>query len=138
MVFKNLRYRTKAILIIQAIGMFMGTSTHLVWILKNGFLADNYNAPLFSRIFWDSLTFLDPFAAVLLIVKPKSGVYLTATIILLDIIHNNIFYMDELYLNAPEFNEWIVKYWMIIGQVLFGLFVIFTLKSNLKEIKRCL
>jgi hypothetical protein len=39
-----------------------------------------------------------------------------------------------LYVNAPCIEEWQVKYWMIFGQVIFGIFVLWTFKVNLKEI----
>jgi len=135
MVFKKLKNRTKVILIAQSVGMLMGTSTHLLWVFKNGFLSDNYNAPIFSKIFWDSLIILDPIAFILLFFKPKLGLYLTAIIISFDIIHNNIFYIEELYLNPPELGIWIKKYWMILGQIIFGGFVVLTYTENLKEIK---
>jgi len=112
----------------------MGFFTHLSWVLKNGFLSKNYNAPLISSVFWDSLTFLDPLAAILLFLKPKSGIYLTLSIITVDVIHNNFFYLDELYINAPHLTEWIVKYWMILGQIIFGVFILLTFKNNLAEI----
>ncbi len=135
MVFKTLNIRTKTILIIQMISMLMGASTHVMWVLKNGFLSENYNANLFTQLFWDSLTFFDPIAAVLLIIKPKIGVYLTFVIIIIDIIHNNIFYMDELYINTVDLKEWVIKYWMILGQIIFGAFVILTFKNNVIAIK---
>lgn len=134
MQFKKLKNRTKIILIIQCIGMLMGTSTHVAWAIHNGFLSENYNAPLFSTLFWDSLTFLDPLAAFLLIFKPKWGVYLTLFIITADVIHNNAFYFDELYIHGPEILEWITKYWMILGQLIFALFVWLTFKGNIREI----
>ena len=115
--------------------MLMGTSTHLQWVIRNGFLSDNYNAPVLTKIFWDSLTFLDPLAAVLLILRPKTGLILTIIIITLDVIHNNLFYMDELYINAPTLKIWIQKYWMILGQIIFGIFVYFTFKYNYNNIK---
>jgi len=114
--------------------MLMGSTTHILWVVRNGFLSDNYNVSLFSKIFWDSLTFLDPLAAILLILKPRIGVYLTLFIILFDIVHNNLLHFDELYMNEIELKEWIVKYWMIMGQILYGLFVILTFRSNLNDI----
>ena len=136
MVFKQLSLRTQLILLLQAIGMLMGTSTHLMWILQHGFLSEEYHAPVFTRLFWDSLTFLDPLAAVLLIIKPKVGVWLTLAIILADVIHNNLFYLDELYIHGPGFAEWFQRYWMIAGQMLFAGFVLLTLKGNLKDIRQ--
>jgi len=115
--------------------MLMGASTHIQWVSQNGFLSDNYNAPLLTKIFWDSLTFLDPIAAILLFLRPKTGIILTLIVITIDVLHNNLFYMDELYINPPPFATWIQKYWMIIGQVIFGLFVYLTFSYNLKKIK---
>ena len=135
MIFKDLKNKTQTFLIIQSIGMLMGASTHLIWIIESGFLSEKYDASLFSKIFWDSLVILDPAAALLLIVKPKLGIYLTLMIITFDILHNNIFYFNELYINPIYIFDWVIKYWMIIGQVIFGIFVYITFKSNLKEIK---
>ena len=45
--------------------MLIGTMSHLAWIIKNGFLSVNYNAPLFSKFFWDALTFVDPIADIM-------------------------------------------------------------------------
>jgi len=132
--FKRLNQRAKNYLILQAIGMSMGTFTHIQWILKNGFLSEKYNASIWSTIFWDSLTLLDPLAAILLVVKPKSGLYLTLLIILADVIHNNIFYWQELYLNPPQPLEWIKQYWMILGQIIFALFVCLTFKYNVNKV----
>ena len=134
MLFSKLKLGTKIILALQSIGMLMGTSTHVMWAMENGFLSKNYNANLFSTLFWDSLTFLDPLAAALLFIKPKAGVYLTLLIISVDVIHNNLFYWKELYTQSLGLNEWVSTYWMILGQIIFAIFVVSTLKSNLKEI----
>ena len=120
---------------IQALGMLMASFTHLFWISQNGFMSDKYNAPVFSKFFWDSLTFIDPLASLLLIIKPKTGLYLTLIILIIDIIHNNIFYMKDLYFSEIRLNEWINNYWMILGQIIFGAFVILTFKENIQEIK---
>ncbi len=135
MTFSKLTLRTKLILSAQALGMLMGTSTHLIWVLNNGFLSEKYNAPFLSSLFWDSLTFLDPLAAILLFFKPKAGIYLTLIIIVVDVIHNNVFYMNELYINPPSINEWLIRYWMILGQILFAVFVLSTLNANLHSSK---
>lgn len=134
--FKRLSGSRKAVLIIQSIAMVMGTSTHVMWAVHNGFLSENYHAPFGSMLFWDALTFLDPLAAVLLFARPKWGVWLTAIIIGADVLHNNWYYFDELYLAGWSISEWIVRYWMILGQVIFCVFVYITLAPNLKAIRR--
>jgi hypothetical protein len=52
----------------------MGTYTHVNWVVRHGFLYPD--VPVYSRIFWDSLTFLDPLAALLLFLRPRKGVLL--------------------------------------------------------------
>lgn len=132
--FKNLPIKIKLILVIQSMAMLMGTSTHLVWLLRNGVLSEKYHAPLPSMLFWDSLTLLDPLAALLLFIKPKAGLVLTLIIITLDVIHNNTYYFDELYMQGVGLAEWLEKYWMILGQILFAVFVLFTFRSNLRNV----
>ena len=125
----------KIILAIQSFGMLLGTSTHVAWIWNHGFLSDDYGVPLPSKIFWDLLTVLDPLAAVLLILRPKTGVLLTAGIIAIDVIHNNMAHADELYGTALELNDWLARYWMIAGQIVFLLFVLITFRGNMQAIK---
>ena len=68
--------------------------------------------------------------------KTKKGLYLVLAIMLLDIIHNNIFYLEELYFSSISITDWIKKYWMIGMQMIFGVFVISTFKSNLTNVKK--
>ena len=134
MQFKRLNSRTKVVLVIQSVAMFMGASSHVAWAIENGFLSEKYNANFGSMMFWDSLTFLDPLAAILLILKPKTGLTLTAIIIAVDVLHNNIFYFEELYQSSIGLGEWFIKYWMILGQIVFAIFVFITFKRNLKDV----
>ncbi len=118
----------------QSIAMLSGMTTHLIWIINNGFLSENYNAPFFTRFFWDSLTFIDPIAAILLIIKPKTGIWLTFIIIIIDVFHNFILCFRSIIPNS-NFSYWIVGNWMLMCQIFFLLFVSVTFKSNLKEVK---
>ncbi|MEI8203728.1 MAG: hypothetical protein WCH34_11980, partial [Bacteroidota bacterium] len=90
MLFKTLNNKTKLILIIQAICMLIGASTHILWIIENGLFSHNINHPFISTIFWDSLTLIDIIAALLLILRPQIGILFTLTIIIIDVIHNNL------------------------------------------------
>jgi hypothetical protein len=132
--FKKLSLKTRVILVLQSLALIMGTSTHLSWVIQNGFLSEKYNAPLPTMLFWDGLTLLDPLAALLLFIKPKIGLVLTLIIILADVLHNNIFYFDELYLHKLPIFDWIEKYWMILGQLVFALFALLTFRGCLREI----
>lgn len=119
----------------QSIAMLSGMTTHLIWIINNGFLSENYNAPFFTRFFWDSLTFIDPIAAILLIIKPKTGIWLTFVIIIVDVFHNFILCFRSMIPNSNYFSYWIIGNWMFMCQIFFLVFVSVTFKSNLKEVK---
>lgn len=136
MIFTRLKVKTQVNLLIQSIAMLVGTTTHLIWIIHNGFLSEKYNVHVFSRFFWDSLTFLDPLAAVLLILKPKTGIWITAIIIVVDVLHNGILCLNVLLTaqDMPVIN-WIENNWMLWCQLTFGLFVLLSLKSNLKAVR---
>jgi len=88
MLFPKLKPVVQIILVIQAICMLMGTYTHVNWVVSHGFLYPD--VPLYSRLFWDSLTFLDPLAAVLLFLRPRTGIVLVLAIICADVLHNAI------------------------------------------------
>jgi hypothetical protein len=120
MLFPRLKPTIQLILVVQAICMLLGTYTHVAWTVRHGFLYPD--VPIYSRLFWDSLTFLDPLAALLLFLRPRAGVILVATIILVDVLHNVfIGYLFDPY---------------VLLQVLFGIFVWVTLRLNLRDIRR--
>lgn len=84
------------ILVIYSFGFFIGTYTHLQTIFTHGFLGQN--APLFLRIYWDSLTLFDPIAAVLVWVKPKWGIGLAVLIMVSDILINSFAYTSGVFM----------------------------------------
>ncbi|EHQ26906.1 hypothetical protein [Mucilaginibacter paludis] len=135
MIFIKLNTKTKINLIIQCVGMLTGTATHLLWIINNGFLSEKYNAPVLSTFFWDSLTFLDPIAAILLILKPKTGIWVVAVIVVVDVLHNGNICFRALLSEPQSFTNWIKNNWMLWTQVFFGLFVIISFKNNWEELK---
>ena len=65
-------------------------STHLATIWRHGVWWSYGGAPLFTCIYWTSLTLLDPLAALLLFVSPRIGLVLTAAIITSDVLHNTL------------------------------------------------
>ncbi|MEO6902385.1 MAG: hypothetical protein ABI315_04435 [Bacteroidia bacterium] len=133
MFISKLDSKSKLIIIIESLGMLIGTSTNLRWIIQNGFLPQNYKAPFKSMLFWDSLIFLDSIALILLILKPKIGLWLTAIIISLDVLHNGIFNLKNSSSNTVY--SWMANNWMWIMQFVFGLFVLISFKSILKRIE---
>jgi hypothetical protein len=131
MFFARLNKRTRVVLVLQAVSMLLGASTHIKWVLKNGIFSRQEQTLFASTVFWDSLTFLDPLAALLLIIRPKAGVILTAIIITVDVLHNNSYWIfGTLQLKNIDTSLWA----MFVAQMIFLVFVYSTLKGNLAEI----
>jgi hypothetical protein len=83
-----------AIRTLFALCLFAATFNHARAILQHGVLWDyGYGSKiaLTSQIYWALLTILDPLAAVLLFVKPRTGIWLTVAIIVSDVIHNTYY-----------------------------------------------
>ena len=78
--------------IIYAACLLGATCNHVLWLWQHGaFWNFGFrDASLFSRIFWTSLTFLDPLAALLLFLRPRVGLVLTVAIIASDVLNNSV------------------------------------------------
>ena len=101
-----------AVRILFACCLFIATANHIRADISHGLLWDygyGSSAYLASRIFWGALTFFDPLAALLLFIKPRAGIVLTATIILVDVIHNTFYvalkqqWLEPFYLSQVAF-----------------------------------
>ena len=98
-----------AIRVLFAVCLLGATLNHVRADIEHGLMWDyglGNRAVFASRIHWSALTVLDPLAAVLLFVKPRAGIGLTALIIFSDVIHNtyyvavsdqwtNLFYLSQ-------------------------------------------
>jgi len=131
MFFAHLNKRTRVVLALQSISMLLGSSTHISWVVKNGIFSQHENTFFASTVFWDSLIFFDLLAALLLIIKPKTGIILTAIIITADVLHNNSYWIFG---KLPLENIDRLLWAMFVGQIIFLVFVYATLKANLAEI----
>jgi hypothetical protein len=83
-----------AIRILFACCLLVATTNHIRADFQHGLFWDYGYGPSTlwaSRIFWAALTFLDPLAALLLFIKPRAGIFLTAAIILADVAHNTYY-----------------------------------------------
>ncbi|AMO40617.1 hypothetical protein A0J50_08110 [Acinetobacter sp. DUT-2] len=100
---------------------------HLQTVLMHGLFWDYNNAPLFTCIYWTSLTFIDLLAAILLFYRPRIGLILTFLIIFSDVIHNT---WITLKVGRDLFN------YMYISQFLFLVFVVCTIKFPWKAYKK--
>lgn len=77
-----------AIRVLYALCLASAAYNHLRIALDHGLWWDYGGIPLFYQIFWTSLTFIDPLAVLLLLVQPRAGLVLTATIIVVDVLVN--------------------------------------------------
>lgn len=48
--FLKLRARIQLFLLLQSLGMLIGSLTHLVWIINNGFLSKHYHTTIFTSV----------------------------------------------------------------------------------------
>lgn len=104
--------------VIYALCLIGATSTHVLTIATHGLFWDYEGAPIFARVFWTSLTFLDPLAAVLLFIRPRVGVSLAVAIIVTDVAHNTWLLSQS---TEPNWRNW-----MYISQIVFLIFVLLT------------
>jgi hypothetical protein len=77
---------------IYATCLALATITHVLVDVRYGvFLAglESLGFPIGVRLYWASLTFLDPAAAILLFVRPRAGLVLCAAIIATDVLNNS-------------------------------------------------
>jgi hypothetical protein len=73
--------------VIWTTGFLIGTTTHTLDLSNYGWLPYEFG-PLPRNIYWTSLTFLDPFAAVLTLAREKWGVVLGISIMASNIVVN--------------------------------------------------
>ena len=83
-----------AIRVLFACCLLVATANHLRADFQHGLFWDygyGESAHWASRVFWSALTFFDPLAALLLFIKPRVGLALTASIIVADVAHNTYY-----------------------------------------------
>ncbi len=112
---------------IYAVSLLAGATTHIWTLVTHGVMWDYGGVPLVSRVYWTSLTVLDPLAAALLFLKPRAGLALTVAIIASDVLHNTWFMLRS---SAPEWQNW-----MYVLQVLFLLFVLATVRRAWRGVR---
>ena len=68
-------------------GFLVGTTTHIIDLVSGGM--NTYGEfPVPLRVFWISLTVLDPLTAMLVLLRKRAGVVLALAVILVDIAVN--------------------------------------------------
>lgn len=87
--------------IIWTVGFLIGTITHSLDLYHGGWLPYDFR-PLPWNVYWTSLTFLDPLAALLIWVRERCGVVLGVVIMFSKVLVNGytalILGYDEFYL----------------------------------------
>ncbi|MGI9825074.1 hypothetical protein [Agromyces sp. Marseille-Q5079] len=68
-------------------GFTVGTVFHLIELLTQGF--DVYGSmPGWLRVFWVSLTVIDPFVVILLLLRSRAGIWLGCAVMVADVVVN--------------------------------------------------
>lgn len=75
---------------IYAACLLVATCNHAVPLIQHGLYWDYGGESRLTTIFWTSLAFADPLAAVMLFALPRIGLALTTAIIVLDVMHNAV------------------------------------------------
>jgi hypothetical protein len=117
--------RSLCLRVVYAVCLSGGTWTHLQVALVHGLWWDYGGAGLVTRVYWTALLFLDPLAALLLLVKPRLGLIACASIIVTDVLHNTWFVLH----NPMRID-------LYLAQIAFLLFVAFTVRTAWKGAPR--
>jgi Kef-type K+ transport system membrane component KefB len=110
--------RGASIRIVYAVCLVGATFNHVRAVLARGWLPESL--PIATALYWSSLTFFDPLAAILLLVRPRTGIALTALIIVSDITHNLWFTASH---RGGSFIGNVTSNILMIGQIAFLIFV---------------
>ncbi|MCD2442825.1 hypothetical protein LQ757_11125 [Agromyces sp. SYSU K20354] len=80
-------FMVRVVWVLWIVGYLIGTSTHVAELVAGG--AQTYAGfPMGLRVFWMSLTVLDPLIVVLLLFRHRAGIILGVAVILIDIAVN--------------------------------------------------
>jgi hypothetical protein len=74
--------------ILYALCLLGATFNHAEIILRHGLFYDYGGRGWATSAYWTSLAFIDPLAALLLLIRPRIGLIATAVIMVTDVTHN--------------------------------------------------
>ena len=114
----NLERHALYLRLIYALCLCGATWTHLHVALVHGLCWDYGGVAPLTRIYWTSLLFIDPLAALLLLMIPRAGLILCVAVIVTDVVHNSWFA-----LHFP------IRMDLFLSQIGFLLFVAFTVRA---------
>lgn len=105
--------------IVYALCLGGATINHVRAVVTRGWFPEQL--PLGTALYWGGLTFLDPLAIVLLFLRPRMGIALTAAIIASDVAHN-LWFIGGHSLHG-SFLEDVTSSGFMMSQIAFLLFV---------------
>lgn len=111
--------------VIYALCLCGATWTHLQVVLTHGLRWDYGGAAALTRVYWTSLLFVDPLAALLLLVAPAAGLILCVAVIVTDVAHNSWFALHH-----P------IRMDLYLSQIVFLLFVLSTVRTAWRGVVR--
>ena len=118
--------------IVYALCLAGATINHVRAVLTRGWLPHHLSSG--TALYWSSLTFLDPLAAVLLLLRPRTGIVLTVAIILSDVVHNLWFIAAHPL--TGSFLEDVTSSAFMMSQIAFLLFVAATAPMAWKQTRQ--
>lgn len=75
------------VLAVWVAGFSVGTITHLIELLTQGFGVYG-NVPVCVRVFWVSLTLIDPLIVIMLLLRLRAGIWLAIVVMVADVAVN--------------------------------------------------
>jgi hypothetical protein len=118
--------------IVYALCLGGATFNHVRSVLDHGWLPEYL--PVASALYWSSLTFLDPLAALLLFVRPRFGIALTVAIIGTNIPHNLSY--TAAYAPPGAFVSIVTSSFMMMSQIVFLIFVAATAPTAWRDARQ--
>lgn len=118
--------------IVYSLCLAGATFNHVRAVLAHGWFPAHL--PQLTALYWSSLTFVDPLAAVLLSVRPRMGIALTALIIVSDVAHNLWFIASHPL--GRSFVQGVASSEFMMSQIAFLMFVAATAPVAWREARR--
>ena len=115
---------------VYAACLLVATCTHALPLIQHGIFWGYGGGSRLTAMFWTSLAFADPLAAILLFVWPRLGLVLTTAIIVLDVLHNGVVFSGVI---ADPSWIYLWTYTAFALQIAFLVFVIATVRTAWAE-----
>ncbi len=117
--YREYKLWAKILLIFLSVLLGAATWNHLRDLIIHGMLPYStlYNAPMILNIYWTSLTLLDPIGVVLLLTKPRFGLWYVTVLITTNVIINSC-------ASYPYFNLTVLNNSRLHQQMAYGILML--------------